>query len=132
MAKIGNFGKLIVFETSDKRVLNFNGFQRTVSANWTSHERIGKKPKSEFLNPELQGLTFTIVLSARHGVRPRTTIETIEKAVESGRVESLVIGGKKVGKNKWKITQMGETWDTVLNKGELVQATLNLTLEEYV
>lgn len=132
MAKIGNFGKLITFETSDAKVLNFNDFQRTVSGNWTKHERIGKKPKSEFLNAELQGLTFSIVLDVRHGVRPRTTIETIEKAVESGRVETLVIGGKKVGKNKWTITQMGEAWNTVLNKGELVRATLNLTLEEYV
>lgn len=132
MAKIGNFGKLIIFETSDAKVLNFNDFQRTVSANWTEHERIGKKPKSEFLNPELQGLTFSIVLDAGHGVRPRSTIDTIEKAVESGRVESLVIGGKKVGKNKWKITQMGEAWNTVFNKGELVRATLNLTLKEYV
>lgn len=132
MAKIGNFGKLITFETSDAKVLNFNDFQRTVSANWTKHERIGKKPQSEFLNAELQGLTFSIVLDARHGVRPRTTIESIEAAVESGRVESLVIGSKKVGKNKWKITQMGEVWNTVLNKGELVRATINLTLEEYV
>lgn len=29
MAKIGNFGKLITFETSDAKVLNFNDFQRT-------------------------------------------------------------------------------------------------------
>lgn len=132
MAKIGNFGKLIIFETSDARVLNFNDFQRTVSANWTSHERIGKKPKSEFLNPELQNLTFNITLSVTHGVQPRATIATIEKAVESGNVESLVIGGKKVGKNQWKIKQMSEAWDYVLNGGELMRATLSLTLEEYV
>ena len=132
MAKIGNFGKLIIFETSDRRVLNFDDFNKTVSGNWAKHERIGKKPKSEFLNPGLQGLTFTIVLDAMHGVRPRSTMETIEKAVESGRVEPLVIGGAKVGKNRWAITQMGEAWNTVLNGGELVRATLNLTLEEYV
>lgn len=132
MARIGNFGKLIVFETSDSRVLNFNNFNKTVSANWGKHERIGKKPQSEFLNPNLQGLTFTIVLNAQHGVRPRKTLEAIEKAIESGRVESLVIGAAKVGKNKWKITQMSETWDTILAHGELVKASLNLTLEEYL
>ncbi|NNJ28682.1 phage tail protein [Lacrimispora defluvii] len=96
------------------------------------HKRIGKKPQSEFLNPNLQGLTFTIVLNAQHGVRPRKTLEAIEKAIESGRVESLVIGAAKVGKNKWKITQMSETWDTILAHGELVKASLNLTLEEYL
>lgn len=132
MARIGNFGKLIVFETSDSKVLNFNNFNKTVSANWGKHERIGKKPYSEFLNPNLQGLTFTIVLNAQHGVRPRKTLESIERAIESGRVESLVIGAAKVGKNKWKITQMSETWDTILSHGELMKASLNLTLEEYL
>ena len=53
MGRIGNFGKLIVFETSDSRILNFTDYQRTISANWAKHERIGKKPQSEFLNPEL-------------------------------------------------------------------------------
>lgn len=132
MAQIGNFGKLIVFETSDSKVLNFNNFQKTVSANWGKHERIGKKPRSEFLNPELQSITFTIVLNAQHGVRPRKTLESIERAIESGRVESLVIGAAKVGKNKWKITQMSEAWDTILSHGELMKASLNLTLEEYL
>lgn len=132
MAQIGNFGKLIVFETSDSKILNFNDFQKTVSARWGKHERIGKKPYSEFLGSDLQGLTFTITLNAQHGIRPRKTLEKIEKAVEQGQVETLVIGGKKVGKNKWKLTQMTETWDIILNHGELVKATLNLTLEEYL
>lgn len=132
MAQIGSFGKLIVFETSDSRVLNFKDFQKTVSANWGKHERIGKKPLSEFLNPQLQGITFTVTLNAQHGVRPRKTLENIENAIESGRVESLVVGAGKVGKNKWKITQMSEAWDTILSHGELMKATLNLTLEEYL
>lgn len=132
MAQIGNFGKLIVFETSDSKVLNFNNFQKTVSANWGKHERIGKKPRSEFLNPELQSITFTIVLNAQHGVRPRKTLESIERAVEKGQVETLVIGSARVGKNRWKIIQMSETWDTIYEHGELAKATLNLTLEEYL
>lgn len=132
MAQIGNFGKLIVFETSDKKILNFNEFQKTVSGNWAKHDRVGKKPLSEFLGANLQQVTFTITLNAQHGVKPRKTMESIEKAIEKGQVENLVIGGAKVGKNKWKITQMTEAWDTVLTAGELMKATLNLTLEEYL
>ncbi len=130
--KIGNFGSLIVFETSDQRILNFSSFQKTVSGNWATHDRIGKKPQSEFLNANLQQITFTITLNAQHGVKPRKTMENIEKAVEKGRVENLVVGGAKVGKNKWKITQMTEAWDIVMNCGEVQKATLNLTLEEYL
>lgn len=69
---------------------------------------------------------------AQHGVKPRKTMENIEKAVEKGQVENLIVGGAKVGKNKWKITQMTEAWDIVMNCGEVQKATLNLTLEEYL
>lgn len=129
---IGNFGKLIVFETSDSRILNFDSWQRTISGNWASHDRIGKKPKSEFLNPNLQTVQFNIVLNAQHGVRPQEIANRIAKAVEKGQVETLVIGGQKIGSEKWKITQATEARDIVLNGGETVKCTLGLSLEEYI
>lgn len=105
MGRIGNFGKLIVFETSDSRILNFTDYQRTISANWAKHERIGKKPQSEFLNPELMTVQFKVVLNAQHGVKPWKTFHEITKAVQQGRVEKLVIGNHAVGSHKWKIMQ---------------------------
>ena len=132
MAKIGNFGNLIVFETSDSRILNFNNFQRTVSASWKSHERIGKKPLSEFAGPELQEITFSVTLNAQYGIQPRKVLENLEKAVETGQVEFLIIGAAKIGKNRWKIVKMSEAWETILNRGELLKATVNLTMEEYL
>lgn len=132
MGRIGNLGKLIIFETSDKKILNFRDFQRTISANWTNHEAIGRKPRSEFLNPLLQQISFTVTFNATHGVRPRRTMEAIERAVESGHVYPLVIGGAKVGRHQWKITQMSETWDVVMGGGQLQKATVSLTLEEYL
>ena len=89
MGRIGNFGKLIVFETSDSRILNFTDYQRTISANWAKHERIGKKPQSEFLNPELMTVQFKVVLNAQHGVKPWKTFHEITKAVQQGRVEQV-------------------------------------------
>lgn len=132
MGKIGNFGKLIVFETSDQKILTFNDFQKTVKGSWANHERFGKKSQSEFLGPDLATVTFKIVLSAAHGIRPRTTIEAIENAVETGQVEYLVIGSKNVGSGKWKITQVSESWSTIYTGGELARAELDLTLEEYL
>lgn len=132
MAKIGNFGKVIVFSVSNKKILTFEKLNQSITAKWNNHARIGNKPKSEFLGADLRSVSFTITLHAQHGVKPRKTMEAIEKAIETGRVEKLVIGGKAVGKNKWKITNMSESWDVVLSKGELAKATLSLTLEEYV
>ncbi|MGG7200769.1 phage tail protein [Clostridium butyricum] len=132
MSKIGNLGKQIVFKTSDKKILTFNDFKQSVSGRWAVHERIGEKPRSEFIGPGLRSISFTIVLSASNGVRPRKTLEKIEKMIEEGTVEYLIIGGKKVGNNKWKISDMSETWDVIYSKGQLARATASITLEEYI
>lgn len=132
MAKIGNLGKQIVFKTSDKKILTFNDFKQSVSGRWAVHERIGEKPRSEFIGPGLRNISFTIVLSVSNGIKPRKTLEKIEKMIEEGTVEYLIIGGKKVGNNKWKITDMSETWDVIYSKGQLARATASITLEEYI
>ena len=128
---IGNFGSLITFETSDARILSPQNIKREVSSRWATHSRIGKKPLRQFLGADVEKVTFTIKLDARHGIRPRTTIDQIEKHVRSGTPESLIIGGKKVGSSKMTINSISETWDEVWNGGELVRASLDLTLEEY-
>ena len=132
MGRIGNFGKLIVFETSDSRILNFTDYQRTISANWAKHERIGKKPQSEFLNPELMTVQFKVVLNAQHGVKPWKTFHEITKAVQQGRVEKLVIGNHAVGSHKWKIMQATQSNLVVMGTGEIQKMDVNLSLEEYL
>lgn len=132
MATIGNLGKLIVFEVSSKKIQTFESMKQTVKGRWATHAVIGGKPISEFLGSDLSSITLTIMLSVNHGVRPRATIEKIEKAVESGTPYPLVIGGKQVGKYQWKITSMSESWDKVIRDGALVEAKLTLTLEEYL
>lgn len=128
---IGTLGTSIVFEVSDDKVFNFTDMSRTVTGNWASHAVSGAKPKSEFIGPALQAITLTIVLNATLGVRPRTVINMIAKMVEAGTAEYFVIGGTPVGKNPWKITSVSEAWNTIFNKGELMKATLGLSLEEY-
>ena len=129
---IGHIGKTVVFETSDREILNFTKMQRTVKGRWASHSRIGKKPKKQFLGPDADQLTFSITLNAEHGVRPRKTIENIEKLIRTGKPQTVVIGSKKVGSNKYAITEISESWETILNKGEVVKITCDITLEEYL
>lgn len=128
---IGNWGKVISFETSADKTLTFSKFKREVSGRWKKHNIIGKKPKGEFAGPDSSRVTMEVVLSAERGIRPRKTIEKIEKAVEKGQVEYLYVGGKKVGSRKMALESASETWDEVWNAGELVKATLALTFSEY-
>lgn len=127
---IGNLGGKIIFEVSDEKVLTFTEFTKTVSANWTNHKMISGKPKSEFLGAELQTITMDIKLDATLGVKPIETIGLIERMVEHGLSMVFVLGNERVGKNCWKITSVSETWNRILNHGELVSASVSLSLEE--
>lgn len=128
---IGTLGKKIVFEVSDKCAFTFLTMTREISGRWAEHEVMGAKPKAEFLGPGLQTGTLEINLSATMGVRPREVIEAVENMVESGAVEYLIIGNKPVGKNPFRLISSSEAWNTVYSRGELVKATLTITLGEY-
>ena len=65
MAKIGNWGPYLKFETSDKRILTFNGFKRDFGVRTTLHQIIGGKPLVELLGSDLQTITFTISASPK-------------------------------------------------------------------
>ncbi len=130
--QIGKLGDLVTFKTSDKRILNYQDYQREIPARWAVHERIGKKPKAEFLGVGQEQITFTIELDAVLGVKPWKIMHEMRRAVARGRVYTLVIGKHKVGKRKWYISKMSEMHNIVLNKGEILNASVELTLEEYL
>lgn len=131
MGKIGNLGKLIVFEVSTSGVLTFDKLTQIVKGRWTIQEPIFGKPYPEFLGPGQRTISLAIRLSAMHGVRPRKTMERIEQAVESGMPYPLIIGNKKVGSYQWVITEMSESWGEVIEDGRLASVSLALSLSEY-
>lgn len=132
MATIGSWGSSIVFSTSDYRILTFKDFSRKVSGEWAAHGRIGAKDRSEFTKPALQEISFKIELKAIHGVNPRTVLDRLANAVEQGEVNPMVIGGKRVGRYRWAITNTSEAWETVYYRGELVSASVTVTMKEYL
>lgn len=132
MATIGNWGRGLIFETSDSRILTPANLSRTVSSSWAKHSRIALKDQPEFLRPELQKITFDLELNAELGVRPRSMLDYLASCVESGIVEPLVIGGKRVGRYYWRITSTSEAWQIILNRGEMVKAKVTVTMEEYL
>lgn len=127
---IGYFGD-IVFETNDKKILNFRGLKRKISASYSDHGRIGKKPLREFNAPENQGVSFEMHIKAGHGVKPRATLNKLTTACEKGEVRKFVLGGYKVGGGNWTIDSIDATYDEVWNRGELVSVTISVTATEY-
>lgn len=128
---IGSLGRKIIFETNDERILTFNGMTREVSGRWAEHEVLGVKPKPEFLGAANQSITIPITLSANLGVRPRAVLEAVAAMVEDGTAEYFIVGNKPVSANPFRLISASETWDRLYSRGELVKATLTITLGEY-
>lgn len=126
---VGYLGN-IVFSTSSERIFSFRGMKSSVSASWGEHKRMGEKSQWEFLGPNAGKISFEIVLDKNFGVDPRKEIEELASYAENGTVNTLVIGGKKVG-SKWRITNLSSSWDSITSNGSLIKATASITLEEY-
>lgn len=132
MGAIGNLGSAIVFETSDSRILTFSGMTQKISGKYTKHGVIGKKDRPEFTGPGNRSVSFKILLDVSIGVRPKDIMDRMERAVESGETNYLVVGGRPVGENKFYISSLSEAYDVVMSHGEIARASMNVTLEEYL
>ena len=101
---IGQWGSNIKFSVNSDKQLSFRDMKRTSSERGTSHNIIGKRPKTEFLGPGMDEVTLEVILSAEMGVRPRSEMAKFRSACKKGEVHYLYINGKKVCKNKMAIT----------------------------
>lgn len=129
---IGCLGSNIIFKVSSQQIFIFDEFERKVSARWAKHDRIAMKPLKQFLGPDEDTISFTIELNAELGVKPRKILEQINNLISTGEPQTLVIGTKAIGENKFYIESCSETWERIMNQGELIKAKAKLTLEEYL
>lgn len=128
---IGSFGKR-VFETSDKRILTFLGLTRNTAGRFGYHEIIGKKPISEFVGPALDTITFTINLNASFGINVRYEMEQWLLMATNGEAYPLIIGSKALGTDLWVVQSVSQVWNQVINQGQVISGSLDITLEEYI
>lgn len=132
MSQIGYFGKDIVFKVSRKQAYVVQNFSQKLSGRWSDSTPIGQKPRSEFNGPGLRQVSFTMLLNVSLGVKPKDVLRKLRRIVGFGLVDYLVIGKSRIGFHKFKITSISESWDVILNKGELASAKVDVTMEEYV
>ena len=126
---IGTFGPL-TFETSERRIRTFDAFKRKTGAKFEEHAIIGLKPKLEFTAPGLDDISFQVVFSAYLGLNPAKEIDSLREIVQKGEYHPLIIGGKTLG--KFVIESVSEAWNHVDNKGNLLDAAVDISLKEYI
>lgn len=117
------------FETSDRRLLTFLDLTRETSARFANHEVIGEKPLKEYLGPGLDGLSFTMELSAFGGVSPLGLVGVLDSAMQNGQQSNFILGGRNLG--KFVIVSKSEAYGIITNRGAVVSASVDVKLEEY-
>lgn len=130
MATIAKWGDITFSVSSDKQ-LTFRNMKRESKGRWASHNIIGKRPKTEFLGPDMDEITMEVILDAEYGVKPRSQMYNFRSACKSGEVNYLYVGGKKVCVNKLAISAVSEAWEQIWSKGELKRAVVTVTFSEY-
>lgn len=108
---------------------NFLDLKRDSQARFANHEVINDKPKSEFLGPGLDKLSFSMELSAYQGVKPMGIINQLRAFVREGETGSFILGGRNLG--KYKILSVSESYGVITNTGGVVTAKVDVSLEEY-
>ena len=126
---IGYFDDLI-FEVSGKKVVTISNVQRNIDASYEDHNSIGQKPQSEFLNPELDTVSFTIKLHLGLGVDPKAEADKWLVKCRSGIAGTLCIG-VPIGVDKWTIRSISQSFDEILSNGKIVSCKMDVTLKEY-
>lgn len=130
MARIGSFGSL-VFSVSDRTVRTFDGMNWDFSANYATHDRHIKEDLLEYMGPEIETISFSMIFSVFLGVNPLSEVEKLRRMVREGSAERLVIGGSVYGSYKWVMQKGTIDMQRFDKQGNLLAAKAKVTLKEY-
>lgn len=125
---IGTYGD-VTFEVSTDRVRTFDGFTRSGKARWAVHELAQEKPVLQYVGPEAEEIKFSMNFSASLGLTPRTEVEKLRAIRDKGEPQTLTIGGQGMG--KWALESLDESHTRHDNRGNLLSASVNVSLKEY-
>ena len=64
------------------------------------------------------------------GVDPLNEIEEVAKMCREGQAEQLIINGKPFSEHKLLITSISAAMNTIDNRGNVLSASINVTLKE--
>ena len=121
----------IPFITSGFLVRTFDEWNKGSEARWEKHDLMGRKPVLEFIGPDVEEISFKMLLRQDLGVDPRTEIRRLEVMRDEGAVFPLVLGNHTVGDHFWVLTSLSAQV-TYWNKyGNPLSAEVSVTLREY-
>lgn len=129
--QIGCLGD-IAFKVSSDVVRTISSVTWSGSANYNTHSRHLTDALTEFTGLAPDEMTFDIVLSVFLGVDPMNDLVKLWEYERKGQALPLVIGSKAYGKYRWVIKSHKINMQTFSGSGDLLEATVSVSLLEYI
>ena len=131
-SQIGSWGKNLVFEVSSYSIRTYKDLKTSASAKYADIELLEGKPRKQYIAPANRTASFSVTIRAdQNWLKPRDLIDLLQNSIENGEANYLIIGGVPLSKNPYILTSMEADWGLIFSKGELYQAKVNLSFEEY-
>ena len=121
----------VPFVVSKNYVRTFDDYNRSGSGRWAKHEIIAQKPVMEFIGPDTEKISFSMLLRSDMGITPNAELNNLRKMRDKGKAFSLVIGGRKIGTNSWVVESIGETVNFWGKLGGILSVKVDITRAEY-
>lgn len=128
---IGSFGD-IIFSVSRETAKTFKDLSRSESGRYATHDIHLKKPKLEFLGPGLSSVSFKMEFDASRGVNPQKETDKLIRMQRNGEYGLFILGGKRMGMGHFVLKGVSVDFKRVDNRGNLLSASVDVTLEEYL
>ena len=122
---------VIVFEVSSQKVLTFDELNRRNTARFAEHNTLLRKPISQFSGPGLDNIDLKIILHSHLGVNPQAEFNKLINIQRSGQAVTLIIGRQVLGVFRWRIENIGITYEKIDPDGFCRESEVNLSLREY-
>ena len=134
MGKVGSLGKIKFYVSNTDgmpEVLSFFGMTRDASVKYEEHPVNGKKALLELVAPQPEQLKMTIVAREEFGAAPFKVQKQLRNYMHKGIACTFMLGGRRIGANKWVITNVADNYQTISVNGHVSEIKFAVTLKEY-
>lgn len=128
---VGTLGS-IVFLVTNRQILTPSQIQWSGSARWAVHQRHLQGALTEYTGVDPDRITFQIYLATSLGIDPMGMIHQIFQYEREGTPITLTIGEHGYGKYRWVVVSHEVTTEHTDKRGNLLSATVSVTLQEYL
>lgn len=130
IGSVGSYGP-IKFTVSSAKIVTPTSVTINRKSRVIKHTRLSNVDITEFSTRELKTVTIPIKLLAEYAP-VLSTIAILERICERGEHYPLILGGKKIGKNTFRLDSVSDTYNRTSTGGIPLISEISLSLEEYI